>query len=56
MHHKNLEDLRIVGGGLAGVDEWPWMAALLREGKEQFCGGVLVTDEHVLTAAHCVFG
>lgn len=45
-------DTKIVGKRPAG--EWPWMAALLRKNKSQFCGGVLITDRHVLTAAHCV--
>ncbi len=45
---------RIVGGRPASKDEWPWMAALLRYDSDQFCGGVLITDRHVLTASHCV--
>ncbi|EZA53249.1 trypsin-1 [Ooceraea biroi] len=46
---------RIAGGQPADPKEWPWMAALLREGTIQYCGGVLITDRHVLTAAHCVY-
>ncbi|XP_062136285.1 venom protease [Drosophila sulfurigaster albostrigata] len=46
---------RITGGRPAEADEWPWMAALLREGFSfVWCGGVLITDRHVLTAAHCL--
>lgn len=47
---------RIVGGRPADPQEWPWMAALLRKDMAQYCGGVLITDRHVLTAAHCVQG
>ncbi|CAL4121453.1 unnamed protein product, partial [Meganyctiphanes norvegica] len=47
----------IVGGRNADPFEWPWMVALLeRKDQEQFCGGVLLTERHVLTAAHCFNG
>ncbi|XP_045128810.1 proclotting enzyme-like isoform X7 [Portunus trituberculatus] len=45
---------RIVGGKPADPKEWPWIAALLRNGATQFCGGTLITNQHVLTAAHCI--
>lgn len=44
---------RIVGGHNADVDEWPWIAALFNGGR-QFCGGSLIDNIHILTAAHCV--
>lgn len=45
---------RIVGGQDAGEDEYPWMAALVVQGtKTPFCGGTLISDAYVLTAAHC---
>lgn len=47
---------RIVGGQLAEPKEWPWMVALLRDRDLHYCGGALITDLHVLTAAHCVQG
>ncbi len=34
---------------------WPWMASIqLNNEKEHACGGVLITNQHVLTATHCV--
>lgn len=44
---------RIVGGHNADLGEWDWIAALFNAGR-QFCGGSLIDELHVLTAAHCV--
>uniref|UniRef100_A0A146KWK6 Phenoloxidase-activating factor 2 n=2 Tax=Lygus hesperus TaxID=30085 RepID=A0A146KWK6_LYGHE len=44
---------RIVGGQNADLGEWPWIVALFNSGR-QFCGGSLIDNSHILTAAHCV--
>ncbi|KAI5712689.1 hypothetical protein M8J75_010471 [Diaphorina citri] len=44
---------RIVGGWTTEVNEYPWVVALEQAGKF-FCGGTLISDRYVLTAAHCV--
>ncbi|GBP39793.1 Chymotrypsinogen 2 [Eumeta japonica] len=44
---------RIVGGMNSDLNEWPWIAALFNGGR-QFCGGSLIDDKHILSAAHCV--
>lgn len=45
---------------LYAIDSWPWLAVLgYRRGDGTYrwlCGGTLVSDRHIVTAAHCVFG
>ena len=50
---------KVVGGKLSADGAWPWQVGLLVAGMPvnpdaQFCGGSLILDTWVLTAAHCV--
>ncbi|XP_077511357.1 chymotrypsinogen A-like isoform X3 [Amblyomma americanum] len=46
---------RIIGGQPAVPGSWPWHAALHKHGTGHACGGALITDRHIITAAHCVW-
>uniref|UniRef100_F6ZPY1 Chymotrypsin C n=1 Tax=Equus caballus TaxID=9796 RepID=F6ZPY1_HORSE len=48
---------RVVGGETVSPHSWPWQVSLqyLRDDTwRHTCGGTLITDRHVLTAAHCI--
>lgn len=49
---------RIIGGERARIDEYPWVVLIQhrrRTGELKFhCGGSLLTERYVLTAAHCI--
>ncbi|CAG9787309.1 unnamed protein product [Diatraea saccharalis] len=49
------EASRIIGGVETAVNEFPWIARLSYFNKF-YCGGMLINDRYILTAAHCVKG
>ncbi|ERL93372.1 brachyurin [Dendroctonus ponderosae] len=44
---------RIIGGSVAARGAFPYQAALIINGNS-FCGGSIISNQWVLTAAHCV--
>ncbi|XP_003477549.1 coagulation factor X [Cavia porcellus] len=45
---------RIVGGQDCKEGECPWQALLVNEDNKGFCGGTILNEHYILTAAHCL--
>lgn len=48
-----VKSARIVGGENATYGEWPWQVMVLESNSENFCGGVLISEDLVVTSASC---
>ncbi|XP_056152889.1 transmembrane protease serine 9-like [Lampris incognitus] len=48
LNHRVMEPSGVVTGG-----SWPWIVSLQRKGLH-VCGGTLITEDFILTAAHCI--
>ncbi|XP_072384740.1 trypsin-7-like [Diabrotica undecimpunctata] len=46
---------RIFGGRETSIEKHPWIVSL-QVSQGHFCGGSLINDDTVLTAAHCIIG
>lgn len=44
----------VIGGNDAKDGQVPYQVSLLDENIKHFCGGSIIADEWILTAAHCV--
>ena len=50
---------RIVGGSNADISDYPWQVSLQRRsgsGWYHICGGSIIDNRWIVTAAHCVDG
>ncbi|XP_033151508.1 trypsin alpha-3 [Drosophila mauritiana] len=45
---------RIVGGTTSSIEDRPWQVSLQRSGGH-FCGGSIISNDIIVTAAHCLY-
>lgn len=45
---------RIVGGNNASISDYPWQVAVTTSNNFQFCGGTIINEYWIVTAAHCL--
>lgn len=47
--------MKIVGGSEALIEDFPYQVALESQ-RQLICGGSIISDRYILTAAHCLDG
>lgn len=54
LSHPIMDPQHIVGGQQALPGDWPWQVGIARKGSNfVYCGGTLISDQWVVSAAHC---
>ncbi|XP_043229622.1 coagulation factor XII-like isoform X2 [Amphibalanus amphitrite] len=48
--------LRVSGGTPVSTFDYPWQAQIQTTRSTHVCGGIIISDRHILTAAHCLSG
>ncbi|XP_063918103.1 venom prothrombin activator hopsarin-D-like [Zophobas morio] len=54
IHTHDEVKFRIVGGVEGNKEKFPYVVSLRGENNNHLCGGTLIKNEYVITAAHCV--